>query len=183
MPVTRETFLQVALEDPEGRWELHGGRLREKPGMSFAHNETIHRLCEQFYRQVDLGRYTIRVNHGHLRRLDETSFIPDLCVVPRGLHNQDWSVGVGLESYAEPLPLVVEVWSPSTGAYDVDAKFPEYRRRGDREIWRLHPFDRLLTVWRRQPESGYEVLHLEDGIVEPVALPGVRIDLDAVFAR
>lgn len=30
-----------------------------------------------------------------------------------------------LEVYDTPLPLVVEVWSPSTGSYDVDAKVPE----------------------------------------------------------
>jgi Uma2 family endonuclease len=47
--------------------------------------------------------------------------------------------GDELELYVEPLPLVVEVWSPSTGQYDVDEKLPEYQRRGDLEIWRFHP--------------------------------------------
>jgi Uma2 family endonuclease len=54
-----------------------------------------------------------------------------------------------LEIYDEPLPLVAEVWSPSTGGYDVLAKLPEYRRRGDTEIWLLHPYERTLTAWRR----------------------------------
>ena len=134
MPVTPETYERVALEDPEGHWELHRGRLREKPGMSFAHNETIHRLAEQLYLQTDLSMFSIRINHGHVRHLDESYYIPDLFVVPRGLDNQDWSLTNVLETYRQPLPLVVEVWSLSTGGYDVDAKFPEYQRRGDIEI-------------------------------------------------
>ncbi|MDP9366619.1 MAG: Uma2 family endonuclease [Chloroflexota bacterium] len=183
MPITAETYERIALEDPEGRWELHRGRLRGKPGMSFAHNQTIDRLSGQFYRQLDISLYAIRINHGHVNRTDETYYIPDLFVVPLGLDNQDWTLRNVLETYGQPLPLVVEVWSPSTGGYDVDAKFPEYQRRGDIEIWRIHPFDRVLTAWRRQPSGEYAVLEYRDGTVEPVALPGVKIDLDALFAR
>ena len=86
-----------------------------------------------------------------------------------------------LEVYAEPLPLVVEVWSPSTGDYDIDAKLSEYRRRGDHEIWRLHPFDRVQTVWRRRPDGGYDEAAFRGGIVAVESLRGVEIDLDALF--
>jgi Uma2 family endonuclease len=86
-----------------------------------------------------------------------------------------------LAIFSEPLPLVVEVWSPSTGGYDVDAKLPIYQRRGDLEIWRIHPFERTLTAWRRQPDGSYEETIYRGGIVEPVALPGVSIDLEALF--
>jgi Uma2 family endonuclease len=80
------------------------------------------------------------------------------------------------------LPLVVEIWSPSTGDYDVDEKLPEYRRRGEQEIWRLHPFDRTLTVWRRQADGSYvETLH-RGGTVSPAAFPWVTIDLGVLFA-
>ena len=104
-------------------------------------------------------------------------------MVPLGLDNQDWTLRTVLETYGQLLPLVVEVWSPSTGGYDVDAKFPEYRRRGDVEIWLIHPFARVLTDWRRQSDGEYAVLELRGGSVEPAALPGARIDLDALFAR
>jgi Uma2 family endonuclease len=77
--------------------------------------------------------------------------------------------------------LVVEVWSPSTGGYDIDAKLPTYRARGDREIWRIHPYERTLTTWRRQPDGSYaETVH-RGGTIEPIAVPGVTIDLDALF--
>jgi Uma2 family endonuclease len=80
------------------------------------------------------------------------------------------------------LPLVVEVWSPSTGGYDIDAKIPEYRRRGDLEIWRLHPFEKTLTAWGRQPDGSYTKRVFQGGTVQPVGLPNVTIDLDALFA-
>ncbi len=87
-----------------------------------------------------------------------------------------------LEWYDAPLPLVVEIWSPSTGDYDVDAKLPEYQRRGDLEIWRLHPYDRTLSAWRRAPDGSYSEHRYTGGTVQPVALPGVTINLDDVFA-
>jgi Uma2 family endonuclease len=87
-----------------------------------------------------------------------------------------------LEVYDEALPLVVEVRSPSTGTYDVDEKIPEYKRRGDLEIWRVHPFERTMTAWRRQPDGTYTETTYEGGAVQPVALPNVTVDLDALFA-
>jgi Uma2 family endonuclease len=82
---------------------------------------------------------------------------------------------------ADPLPLVVEVWSPSTGGYDVDAKLPIYQQRGDLEIWRIHPFERTVTAWRRQANGSYTETIYREGILAPVALPGVSITLDELF--
>jgi Uma2 family endonuclease len=181
MPVTAETYERVALEDPEGRWELHRGRLREKPGMTFAHNQTIMLVGAQLLAQVDLDRFMVRLDSGRLRRTDETYYIPDLFVAPLGLPSQDWERSDVLETYGEPMLLVVEVWSPSTGAYDVDGKLPEYRRRGDREIWRIHPYDRTLMRWQRQTDGSYAESVHHSGSIQPVAVPGVAIDLDALF--
>ena len=86
-----------------------------------------------------------------------------------------------LEVYERPLPLV-EVWSLSTGEYDIDSKLPEYQARGDLEIWRLHSFDRTLTVWRRRDDGTYTETVITSGTIEPIALPGVTIDLDDLFA-
>ena len=38
MPVSEQTYRQVALEDPEGKWELVCGYLRRKPAMTTEHN-------------------------------------------------------------------------------------------------------------------------------------------------
>jgi Uma2 family endonuclease len=180
MPVTEETFRQVALEDPEGHWELYCGHLRRKPGMTAEHNDVMSFLAAQLWRQLDSRAYRVRTNAGHVRRSAESYFIPDVYVVPTEQVRRQRGTGV-LETFEAPLPLVVEVWSPSTGQYDVDTKLREYQQRGDREIWRIHPLERTLTAWRRQADGAYEELHIAGGTVQPVAIPGVTIDLDALF--
>ena len=60
-------------------------------------------------------------------RPEESFFIPDICVIPRDMQRRPRR----MEAYPEPLPLVVEIWSPSTDEYDIDSKLSEYRERGD----------------------------------------------------
>jgi len=78
-------------------------------------------------------------------------------------------------------PFVSEIWSHSTGEYDIEEKLPGYRECGDREIWRLHPFDKDVTAWRRRPDGSYEESVFRAGVVELHALAGVYIDLDELF--
>lgn len=182
MPVTERTYQAIALEDPEGNWELHRGRLREKPAMSFGHNRELSGLVKQLVRQLDDVVFDVRFNSARLRRQDETYYIPDVFVLPIEYTAHFVDRPNALEVYDRPLPLVVEVWSPSTGDYDTDAKIPEYQRRGDLEIWRLHPFDRTLTVWRRRDNGAYDTFVVSGGTITPTALPGVVVNLDVLFA-
>ena len=181
MPVSERTYTAVVLEDPEGNWELHRGRLREKPSMTFRHNADMTYLGAQLIAQLDRRHYEVRINSGHARRLDVTYYIPDVMVFPVEMAAAFKDRDDVLEIYDAPLPLVVEVWSPSTGGYDVDAKLPEYRNRGDLEIWRLHPFERTLTMWRRQPDGSYKESTVRGGNVRLFALPDVVVDLDALW--
>ena len=178
MPISFETYQRVALEDPEGKWELACGRLREKPPMTMKHNRIGRRLLRALFEQLpasdwEIGETRLRISSG-------TFYVPDLTVLPMGfmstLDDDQFEV------YSDPVPLVVEVWSPSTGEYDVDTKFPEYRLRGDLEIWRLHPYDRVLTRWVRRPDGGYEETAQRGGLVHLAHLPGVVVDLDDLFA-
>ena len=179
MPVSAATYEMVALEDPEGRWELHCGELRRKPGMSQPHNTIQHWLGYLLTNELPEDHFQVQTA-ARARRDDAHYYIPDVMVIPidmwrrfKGLHD--------LEKYTEPLPLVVEVWSPSTGDYDVDEKLPEYQRRGDLEIWRLHPYERTLTRWIRQENGGYVTTVVTGGGVPLSAIPGASIDLDRLF--
>jgi Uma2 family endonuclease len=182
MTISERTFRQVVLEDFENRWELHHGRLREKPGMTFAHNRVGYWLGHQLGSQLDPQRYDVRVDAGHVHRPEDTFYIPDVFVFPLSMAAAFWDRPNVLEVYEAPLPFVAEVWSPSTGGYDVDGKLPEYRRRGDAEIWRLHPYDRTVIAWRRRPDGDYDETTFHGGSVRLAALPEVMIDLDALFA-
>lgn len=182
MVVSVQTYERLALEDPEGQWELVCGRPRSKPDMTFAHNDAMHILGFRLQQQLPLDQYRVRVNSGRVRWSTTHAYIPDVMVIPIALTHAQRARPYALEAYSEPLPLVVEVWSPSTGGYDVETKFPEYKRRGDAEIWRMHPYDRTLTTWQQQADGSYHEAVHRGGIVTPVALLGVKIDLDELFA-
>ena len=183
MPLTRETFAAVVLEDIDGRWELHQGKLREKPQMSFAHNRLARRLAFRIASQLDLDRFEVLHDDGHLSVPLGSSYVPDVAVVPNELFEAFSNAPDRFESYTGSLPFVAEGWSPSTGSYDVDTKIPGYKARGDEEIWRIHPFERTLSMARLQPDGAYEATVVTGGTVRLHALSEVIIDLDEMFSR
>jgi Uma2 family endonuclease len=181
MPVSEKTFESVVLEDTDGRWELHRGRLREKPPMSFGHNWSARELAYQLIGQLARDEFEVFQNAGHLRAATGETYIPDVAVVPIALMSGFRLLPTSFEVYDEPVPFVAEVWFPSTGTYDVDTKFAAYRLRGDAEIWRVHPFERTLIAWRRQPNGDYEETAIRAGTIRLHALPWVNIDLELLF--
>lgn len=179
MPVSAETYERVALEDPEGKWELVCGELRRKPPMTMEHYQTIRTLIALLIRQLDpalwtVGETKVRVPSGSYR-------IADVTVIPMTYVRKLGEQRGAFEVYDGPMPLIVEVWSPSTGEYDFDTKLEEYRGRAHLEIWYINPYERTLIAWRRGRDGTYTETLYGGGTVEPVALPGVSIDLDALF--
>jgi Uma2 family endonuclease len=179
--ISEEAYQELVVADPDRRWELHDGRLVEKPGMTWEHGDIEALLGHLLQLQLDRAEYRVFFE-GRVRRPTATIFMPDVGVVPTSYGKEFRGRPGTLAIFSRPLPLVVEVWSPSTGDYDVDVKLPVYQQRGDLEIWRIHPYERTLTAWRRQPDGSYEETGYQEGIVRPVALPEVAIDLAALFA-
>jgi Uma2 family endonuclease len=179
MVVGTQTFEEMALANP--RLELHRGVVREKPPMSWDHTDLKSKLGFLLQGQLDRSRYRVHIDGAHVRRLGGAYYIPDIAVVPTEYgHPFRGRPGV-LAVHDAPMPLVVEVWSKSTGDYDVDDKIPEYIARGDQEIWRLHPYERTLIARRRQDDGTYLETIYRGGVVPCAALPGVEIDLDRLF--
>jgi Uma2 family endonuclease len=182
MAISAKTYEQVALEDDDELWELDCGRLRRKPPMTADHNEEISRIWGRLFIALDEDEYAVRSNSARLRIATGAFYIPDVCVVTRAMFERVRAERPrGLESYEELVPLVVEVWSPSTGEYDVEVKLAAYKQRGDHEIWRVHPIERTVTVWRRRADGGYDEQVYREGEIAPVALPGVRIAIAQLF--
>jgi Uma2 family endonuclease len=181
MVVSAPTYTELALSEAGHQLELHDGVLVEKPPMTIGHNWSLDRLSAFFYQQLDLSRFGVRVNSTRLYLPDNTYFIPDLAIIPVAAFEALGDRKDVLEVYASPLPLVVEIWSPSTGDYDVNEKIPRYRERGDLEIWRIHPFERTITAWRRQPDGGYLETVYSAGSIEPIAVPPIRFEIEALF--
>jgi Uma2 family endonuclease len=177
--MSEEAYRRFVLSGVEGSWELHDGRLMEKPGMPFRHGQIRLLLGHLQLSQLDRTQFQV-VSELRVRRSSATVFMPDLMVVPTS-YSEEIRDSPILAIFSDPLPLVVEVWSPSTGDYDVDAKVSVYQQRGAKEIWRIHPYERTLTTWIRQADGSYLETTYRESIVHPVALAGVKIDLGELF--
>jgi Uma2 family endonuclease len=181
MPVTEATYREVAEQDGDNVWELVCGKLRSKPLMTQAHGDAMTELVVRLHAQLDRHAYRVRVNQARTRLPEGDWFVPDVAVVPAAIAGPVPGER-GLDEYRGPLPLVVEIWSPSTGGYDIRTKLPRYQERGDLEIWFLHPEAWTLTAWRREPDGCYsEQAYDRDATVECRSLPGVRVRLDELF--
>ncbi len=82
---TRQIFEEVALADPDRHWELHDGLLREKPGMTFAHNHLAFNLGYLLREPLDRDAYEVRIDAGRVRISEERYYIPDIFVRSNGL--------------------------------------------------------------------------------------------------
>src|SRR6266700_3296062 len=83
MPVSEKTYRQVALEDPDGKWELACGRLRSKPGMTVEHEGAGRRVARRLILQLDETEYEVMTDGPRLRVSSGSYYLPDVCVIPR----------------------------------------------------------------------------------------------------
>lgn len=180
--ISEQEYREFALTDEGQLYELWDGVPREKPGMSMAHDAVAFLLGHLLQNQLDLRDYLVNVNGGKTRRSARYYFIPDVVVIPASYLLPHWGDPGAFNAHAEPLPLVVEVWSRTTAAYDFAVKLQGYRERGDEEIWYIHPSERTLTAWRKQPGGNYAEELYRGGLVPVASLPGVTIDLDALLS-
>jgi len=79
---------------------------------------------------------------------------------------------------------VVEIISPSTSVKDQTTKTALYERHGVKEYWLIHPMDNLLIIRLLGPDGKYGAPLIREGKgrAAVATLPGLDVDLDAVFA-
>jgi Uma2 family endonuclease len=180
MVVSHATYEAVALEDSDTTWEYVCGRLRAKPGMTQEHNDVAVLLTFRLQSQLDWKTHRVRSNAGRLRAGAGNEYVPDVMVVPAEASLAQRG-NLKLETFPNAVLFVAEVWSKSTGEYDVDTKIPDYLARGDAVVWRVHPYERSLTAWTRRPDGGYDEARHNSGTVAIASLPGVSIELESLF--
>lgn len=150
--------------------------------MTARHNEIGVVLSFRLQQQLSFDEYLVSGDRAYVRFSPTRTYIPDVAVVPRTfIEYMKREEPNRLEVYRQPLPLVVEVWPPSTGKEDLTDKLPGYQERGDAEIWLIHPRERTLRAFVRQPDGSYIETIYRDGTVRLAALPNVSIDLDELF--
>jgi Uma2 family endonuclease len=179
--ISEQEYRELALHDSDRLWELWDGVPREKPLMSMKHEDVASYLGAALIVQLDRRLYRVNINGGRARLSARSYYIPDVVVIPAAYKTPFEDDPRAFNAFAEPLPLIAEVWSPSTGDYDVATKLQSYRERGDAEIWFIHPYERTLTAWRRQPDGSYAEETYRGGIVPIASPPGVVIDFEALL--
>jgi Uma2 family endonuclease len=179
--MTEQEYRELTLTEEGHRVELWDGVPREKPLMSMVHGDVVAYLGAALIFQLDRREYRVNINEGKTRINERNYFIPDVVVIPAAYKRPYEHEQGAINAYAAPLPLVVEVWSPTTGHYDYAVKLQGYRARGDEEIWFIHPYDRTLNAWRKQPDGSYTETVYHGGIVPAVSLPGVTVDLEMLI--
>ena len=120
--ISEQEYRELALTDEGHLWELWDGVPREKPGTSMKHDNVSFLLGHLLQSQLDWRIYRVNVNGGKARRSERYYFIPDVVVIPAALQISFEDDPRAFNAFAEPLPLVVEVWSRTTGHYDFAVK-------------------------------------------------------------
>lgn len=191
MALSRRDTLQYTYADyltwsDEQREELIDGvaYVKEPPAPSRSHQELVGELFYQIklalqgkpYRTY-VAPFDVRLPKcGEADDLIDTVVQPDVLIVcelgkldERGMRGApDW---------------VAEVLSPSTASHDQIRKVPVYERAGVREVWLVHPIDRMLTLYRLEDSRYGRPLILElKGRTGIHAVPGVSIDWDRLSA-
>ena len=85
-----------------------------------------------------------------------------------------------------PVDLAIEIVSPSSGKRDRETKFEGYERVGVPEYWLVDPERKEAAFYRLdgepyQPGGAYRAVPLAAGVFESEAVPGFRLDPQALF--
>jgi Uma2 family endonuclease len=152
------------------------GRLHQEIA-SELHGQALHALRNKPYR-VYAAPFDVRLPKSTEEDdLVDTVVQPDVLIVSdlrkldaRGMRGApDW---------------VAEILSPCTASHDQIVKVPAYERARVPEVWLIHPFDRLLSIY--QLEAGCyrrpTILELK-GQTQIKTIPAVTIDWKRVLVR
>src|SRR5215216_1950099 len=120
--ISEQEYRELALTDSDRLWELWEGVPREKPLLSMKHEDVASYLGAALIAQLDRRLYRVNVNGGRARLSPHSYYIPDVVVIPAAYKTPFEDDPQAFNAFAESLPLVVEVWSPSTGHYDAATK-------------------------------------------------------------
>lgn len=174
--MTVEQFIDWAMAQPRGRFELYGGRVVQMSPERVEHIETKFLVAVALTNAVRNSQTRCHVlsDGATLKIDDQTAYEPDALVycgekLPRG-------------TIIVPEPIiVVEVTSPTSEARDAGAKLAGYFRLQSLVHYLIvDPDDRLVVHHRRGEDGVITTRIIEDGeiILDP---PGLKVPLQDLF--
>ena len=175
--LTVRDYLDIPEED-ENRYELINGELYMAPAPSWEHQRNKGKLfsvLEGFVYSNRLGEVADAPLDVYLS--DEDVFQPDIVFISNerlGIIRSD-----GIHGAPD---LVIEVLSPGTERIDRTLKSERYEMFDVREYWQANPIAKTILVLRARDGAFERVgLFTEGMTLETPLLPGLRVDVSAVF--
>ena len=175
--LTCDDLAAIPQEREGDRHEIIDGELVVTPAPAPKHqivSRSLFRRLDQHVVEHDLGEvYCAPID---IRFTPDNIPIPDIILIARDrLHT------VGPKSVDGPPDLVVEILSPGTRRRDLTTKRELYARFGVREYWPVDPDKRTVETLAIVGDS-YQLLPVrEDGSLQSLGLPDLRLTLDDVF--
>jgi len=177
VPAIRQRAKRFSVADyqrlTEGqRTELLRGTIIEKMSKSPAHQFFIERLRKILEAQVS-AEFLVRTE-GPITTEDSEPE-PDISVVCGPLEKYR-------DAHATTAEIVIEV---AVSSLEIDrVKAHIYAGAGVKEYWIVCPEEKQVEVYRQPGATGYaeRTLLAAPAVIECVALPGVCVDLEALFA-
>lgn len=146
------------------------------PSPTNRHNRILNAISGQLFVLEEGGAGLVYYTETDVRLSATTVYQPDLCVyrLEPGSPPPDRLVA--------PPHLAIEILSAGSKALDLITKLGDYDRFGVSEYWVVEPDAAAVRAWARQ---GGRLVERSDagGTVESAAIPGLRIDFDAVRRR
>lgn len=167
---------------PEGRsGELVDGRLEEEEMPTRIHEAAVAWLLFELTRWAREHGARVYLSELKLRITDQRGRKPDLSLYLRGTSRS------GARDAVQALPpdVVVEVISatPADARRDRIVKPDDYAEAGVGSYWLVDPELRSLEIWELDPGGRHiRAVSATGGSAETERLPGLRLDLDALWA-
>ena len=175
--LTVQDYLDIPEED-ENRYELIDGELYMAPAPTWEHQESTINLAailRHFVLENGLGRVVASPIDVYLS--DEDVFQPDIVFV--SVERLDIIHSSGVHGAPD---LVIEMLSPSTEQRDLNVKRDRYAMFDVKEYWLADPIARTIAVLRLGDGAFEQIgVFVEGMTVETPLMPGLRVDVSAVF--
>ena len=175
--LTYEEWLK--LPEVEGIEEVVNGEIQKMPPNKILHADIVENLADLLKASVDRKTTQVRISTFGLviHRDPLTTRVPDIAVFVR-------SQVVEQDGYIHSAPeLIVEVLSPANTRPERESKLKDYETLGVPEVWVISPEARTCEVLLLKDGRLETAAVLRAGQLQPTHLPGVTIDIAAIWPK
>ena len=168
------------LPEDDWRYQLIDGEIVIVPALNFFHQRILMnllRILDQYVEERQLGQVLCAPLDVYLD--DNNVYQPDVLFIS---HDR---VSIIRDDGLHGAPnLAIEILSPRTARYDLNAKRTGYIGAGVRELWLVYPEGKRVDLFNPEQTSKEPVASYSLGkIVHSTLFPDLEIATDKIFAR